>query len=152
MVKHVMRPLYVFRMERKLYLWTMLMDDQSWWTRLIRYLLLEALNFRPLVTTQTATYVLFQNHDFISRMSKLWPKLCLRCPYLSQLWTKMAQPVVKAATDQQDFALHCTVRSFCGCFIRWLSGQKNVNRRHHGHQPHVGSSDRSRRYNFGLIR
>jgi len=89
----------------------------------MRYLLTEALNFRPLVATQTATLDLNQHHDVISRMSKLWPKLRLRCTDLSQLRTTMAQPVVKAATDQQDFDLHRIVCCFCHRLICRLSYQ-----------------------------
>ena len=89
----------------------------------MQYLLSEEPNFSPLVATQTAAYDLNQHHDFISRMSKLWPKLRLRCPYLSQLWTKMAQPVVKAATDQTDSALHRIVRCVYYRLIRGISDE-----------------------------
>ena len=56
----------------------------------------------------------------------------------------MAQPVAKAAKDQKNFALHRTVCCFCYRLICRLSGQQNVDRRHHGHQPHVDSSDHPR--------
>ena len=102
------------------------------------YRLIEAPNFSPLVATHTATYDLYQRHDFIGRMPKLRPELRIRCPYVSQLRTKMAQPVAKAATDQKDFGVHRIVRRFCYRLICWLSGQQNVDRRNHGHQSHIG--------------
>jgi len=45
----------------------------------------------------------------------------------------MAQQVAKAATDQEDIALHRIVCCFCDSIIRGLSYQQNVDRRHHGH-------------------
>ena len=83
-------------------------------------------NFSPLVATQTATYDLYQHHDFIGRMPKLRPKLRIRRTDLPLLWTKMAQPVAKAATDQKDFDLHSIVRCLCDRLIRWLSGQQDI--------------------------
>jgi hypothetical protein len=56
----------------------------------------------------------------------------------------MAQPVAKAATDQKNFTLHRIVHCFCYRLICRLSGKQNVDRRHHGHQPHVGPSDHPR--------
>jgi len=53
----------------------------------------------------------------------------------------MAQPVAKAATDQEDIALHRIVCCVCYRLIRGISDQQDVDRRHHGHQPYVGSSD-----------
>ena len=92
----------------------------------MRYPLIEAPCFSLLVATQTNTYALFQQHDVISRMPKLWPKLLLRCPYVYELWTKMAKPVAKAATDKKDFGLHRIVYCFCNNIIRGLSDQQDV--------------------------
>ena len=57
----------------------------------------------------------------------------------------MAQPVVEAATNNKDFKIHRIVYYFCDHLIRWLSGQQNVDRRHHGYQSHVCPSDYPRR-------
>ena len=52
----------------------------------------------------------------------------------------MAQPVTKAATDQEDIALHRIVCCFCDSIVRGLSDQQDVDRRHQGHQSHVSPS------------